>query len=249
MQKILLISAACFAVLTLSAQAEENRDHGHGRATGAQMEAPRGQAVRTNKGHGGNGRSWNANDVSHHREGGRMWRAADTPADNNATRGHNEGNNATRGREPHDNGMRGREPRNNAMRGRSDVNGGVQGTNGRWQGNRANTGWQGNRTGSNAAWRNNRATWSHYHRSWTANRRYHWNRAYVRPAGWHYQRWTLGAVLPALFFAQQYWIGDYAIFALDPPPPGTVWVRYGSDALLVDRYNGEIIQVVYGIFY
>ena len=37
--------------------------------------------------------------------------------------------------------------------------------------------------------------------------------------------------------------------ALDPPPPGTVWVRYGNDALLIDRYSGEVIQVVYGIFY
>jgi Ni/Co efflux regulator RcnB len=98
-------------------------------------------------------------------------------------------------------------------------------------------------------WRNDRVYWRRYHRSWHASRRYHWNGSYVRPAGFYYRSWTLGAFLPAIFFAQQYWIPDYAVFALDPPPPGTVWVRYGDDALLVDRYSGEVIQVVYGIFY
>ena len=34
-----------------------------------------------------------------------------------------------------------------------------------------------------------------------------------------------------------------------PPMPGTVWVRYGDDALLIDRYTGEVIQVAYGIFW
>jgi Ni/Co efflux regulator RcnB len=31
--------------------------------------------------------------------------------------------------------------------------------------------------------------------------------------------------------------------------PGTVWVRYGDDALLIDQYTGEVIQVAYGIFW
>ena len=34
-----------------------------------------------------------------------------------------------------------------------------------------------------------------------------------------------------------------------PPPPDAVWVRYGDDALLIDRYTGEVIQVEYGVFY
>lgn len=33
------------------------------------------------------------------------------------------------------------------------------------------------------------------------------------------------------------------------PPPDAVWVRYGPDALLVDRMTGEIIRVQYGVFY
>ena len=30
---------------------------------------------------------------------------------------------------------------------------------------------------------------------------------------------------------------------------GAVWVRDGDDALLIDRYSGEVIEVEYGIFY
>ena len=33
------------------------------------------------------------------------------------------------------------------------------------------------------------------------------------------------------------------------PPYGYVWVRYGDDALLVDVDTGEILRVVYGVFY
>jgi hypothetical protein len=33
------------------------------------------------------------------------------------------------------------------------------------------------------------------------------------------------------------------------PPYGYEWVCYGDDALLVNVYTGEILQVVYGLFY
>ena len=128
--------------------------------------------------------------------------------------------------------------------GGNNRSGGKPGNN--WSGSYrpgGSAGWHGNN------WRNDRAYWNRYHRSWTATRRHRWTGPYVRPAGWYYRRWSLGAFLPALFFAQQYWISNYALFALDPPPPGTVWVRYGNDALLVDRATGEIIQIVHGIFY
>jgi Ni/Co efflux regulator RcnB len=72
---------------------------------------------------------------------------------------------------------------------------------------------------------------------------------YRRPSGWYYHRWTFGEFLPAFFFTSNYWILDWGNFYLDPPPPGTVWVRVGDDALLIDRYTGEVIEVVYGIFY
>jgi Ni/Co efflux regulator RcnB len=85
-------------------------------------------------------------------------------------------------------------------------------------------------------------------RAFNAPRHYH-HGTYHRPSGWYAHRWTFGEFLPALFFGNNYWINDYSDFDLSDPPPGTVWVRYGDDALLIDRYSGEVIQVEYGIFY
>jgi len=86
-----------------------------------------------------------------------------------------------------------------------------------------------------------------YQHNFTANRHFHAG-GYIRPAGWYYRRWVFGEVLPAVFWSQNYWIGDYYDFGLPPPPPGYVWVRYGDDALLVNQYTGEVLQVEYGLF-
>ena len=73
--------------------------------------------------------------------------------------------------------------------------------------------------------------------------------AYYWPQGYNYRRWEYGETLPYIFFEQNYWLNDYEGYGLEPPPYGCEWVRYGSDALLVDEETGEIIQVVYNIFY
>ena len=93
-----------------------------------------------------------------------------------------------------------------------------------------------------------RPDFSSYHRNFNAAHRFH-APAYRRPQGWYARRWQYGEILPALFWAPQFWLNDFASFDLAPPPPGTVWVRDGSDALLIDRYSGEIIQVDYNVFY
>jgi len=83
----------------------------------------------------------------------------------------------------------------------------------------------------------------------TATQRFHVG-TYVRPSGFYVHRWTFGEFLPAFFFVSStYWILDWGDFFLDAPPPGTIWVRVGDDALLIDEYDGEVIEVVYGIFY
>jgi Ni/Co efflux regulator RcnB len=69
------------------------------------------------------------------------------------------------------------------------------------------------------------------------------------PHGYSYRRWSFGMTLPSIFWANNYWIDDYYDYGLGAPPPGTVWVRYGDDAILIDRYTGEILEVVYGQFY
>lgn len=71
---------------------------------------------------------------------------------------------------------------------------------------------------------------------------------YRAPVGYHYRRWVYGQRLPSLYFARDYWLTDFVTFGLMAPPPGFVWVRFGPDALLIDQFTGEIVQVQYGIF-
>ena len=52
-----------------------------------------------------------------------------------------------------------------------------------------------------------------------------------------------------LFYSQRYWIGDPWQYRLPPAYPGTQWVRYYNDVLLVDVYTGEVIDVIHGFFW
>lgn len=71
---------------------------------------------------------------------------------------------------------------------------------------------------------------------------------YHRPNGWAEHRWVHGEVLPRAYWAPEYVIGDYWLFALEVPPVGYEWVRDDTDALLVNLQTGEILQVEYGVF-
>ncbi len=72
--------------------------------------------------------------------------------------------------------------------------------------------------------------------------------AYRAPEGYARRHWGYGERLPSAYFARNYWIMDYSLYALLAPPEGLVWVRVGDDVMLIDRYTGEIIQVDYGYF-
>ena len=72
--------------------------------------------------------------------------------------------------------------------------------------------------------------------------------AYRRPAGWVARRWAYGQVLPRAYWAPQFILADYWLFALEVPPAGYEWVRDDSDALLISTDTGEILQVEYGVF-
>lgn len=53
--------------------------------------------------------------------------------------------------------------------------------------------------------------------------------------------------MPA-YFGESYWI-DPAMYGLPYPPPGAQWVRYWNDAVLVDMYSGEVIDVIRDFFW
>jgi Ni/Co efflux regulator RcnB len=93
-----------------------------------------------------------------------------------------------------------------------------------------------------------RPDFNRFHRNFNAPRHFRVG-VYNRPRGWYAHHWVFGEVLPSLFWTSNYWINDYMAYDLEPPPPGTVWVRDGEDALLIDRFSGEIIEVAYNVFY
>jgi Ni/Co efflux regulator RcnB len=78
----------------------------------------------------------------------------------------------------------------------------------------------------------------HQFRGW----RYDW------PHGYSYRLLAIGAILPAAFLIDEYYINNYADYQLDAPPPGYHWTRYGSDILLVNSDTGEISQNIQGAF-
>jgi Ni/Co efflux regulator RcnB len=71
---------------------------------------------------------------------------------------------------------------------------------------------------------------------------------YHRPEGWTEHRWVYGEVLPRPYWAAEYLIADYWLFALEVPPVGYEWVRDSNDAILVNISTGQVLQVEYGVF-
>jgi Ni/Co efflux regulator RcnB len=86
-----------------------------------------------------------------------------------------------------------------------------------------------------------------YQHNYQAARSYHIG-PYRPPHGWVNRHWGYGEVLPRAFWAPQYLVTDYWLFALEVPPAGYEWVRYGNDALLIDINSGEVLQAEYGVF-
>ncbi|WP_067732744.1 RcnB family protein [Novosphingobium naphthalenivorans] len=87
-----------------------------------------------------------------------------------------------------------------------------------------------------------------YRQAYRAQERYR-IRPYVRPRGWYLNDWVIGEILPSLFWTRNYWLADYWRYSLPIPPAGCIWVRYNHDALLIDQRTGEVIGVIYDIFY
>jgi Nickel/cobalt transporter regulator len=169
-------------------------------------------------------------------------RAGSSDADR---RGWQGDDNRDRGRDrDHDERWRG----NNGWRG--DTN------NGRGYAWGNNNGWRGNSGGYNNGWR----AWDHD--SWRRDYRYDWrdwrNRHrstfslgyYASPwRDYSYSRLSIGVVIGAPFYSERYWIADPWSYRLPEAWGPYRWVRYYDDALLVDIYSGEVVDVVYDIFY
>jgi len=97
--------------------------------------------------------------------------------------------------------------------------------------------------------------------SWRNNDRYDWHNHrrhhrslfhlgfYFDPFGWGYQPYQIGWRLWPSYYSSRYWINDPWQYRLPYAPPGTQWVRYYDDAVLVDTWSGQVVDVIYNFFW
>jgi len=97
--------------------------------------------------------------------------------------------------------------------------------------------------------------------NWRYNDRYDWRRwrdrhrssfhigIYYDPFGWNYRPYQIGWRLWPSYYSSRYWINDPWQYRLPYAPPGYVWVRYWDDAILVDRWSGEVVDVIHNFFW
>jgi hypothetical protein len=96
--------------------------------------------------------------------------------------------------------------------------------------------------------------------NWRNDRRYNWQERrhrhrslfrlglYFDPFGWGYQRYSIGWRLWPSYYSSNYWFNPVQ-YGLPYAPPGYQWVRYYDDALLVDTWSGQVVDVIYNFFW
>ncbi|WP_254049772.1 RcnB family protein [Novosphingobium sp. TH158] len=130
--------------------------------------------------------------------------------------------------------------------------------------------WTDRNSGSNDRWRNHNNTqrWGYsgdyrrWNRDWRRDNRYNWyswrnsNRdvfrwGYYNPPyrNYSYRRLSVGFFLDSLFFGSNYWINDPWQYRLPDAYGPYRWIRYYDDALLVDIYSGEVVDVIHNFFW
>ncbi len=97
--------------------------------------------------------------------------------------------------------------------------------------------------------------------NWRGNSRYDWRRYrdrnsslfrlgfYQDPFGWRYRRWSTGSYLYPSYYGSQYWLEDPWHYRLPPAYGPYRWVRYWNDALLVNVYTGQVVDVIHTFFW
>ena len=97
------------------------------------------------------------------------------------------------------------------------------------------------------SWRNNKKyNWSDWRRRnwWLFNLGF-----YYDPFGWRYQPYSIGWRMWPSYYSSRYWLHDPWQYRLPYAPPGYRWVRYWDDAILVDTWTGEVVDVIYNFFW
>ena len=100
-----------------------------------------------------------------------------------------------------------------------------------------------------------------WRRDWRSDRRYDWrdhrrrHRSlfhfgfYFDPFGWSYRPYSIGWRLWPSYYRSSYWLQDPWSYRLPYAPPGYRWIRYYDDALLVDTWDGTVVDVIRDFFW
>lgn len=100
--------------------------------------------------------------------------------------------------------------------------------------------------------------WSNH---WRNDRRYDWHNwrnrhrslfrlgFYYDPFGWGYQRHAIGWRMWPSYYGNSFWLNDPWQYRLPYAPPGYRWIRYYDDAILVDTWSGQVVDVIYSFFW
>ncbi len=112
-----------------------------------------------------------------------------------------------------------------------------------------------------AAVRSSRYSGRHWDGNWRNDRRHDWRRHrdrhrslfrfgfYYDPFGWSYRPYSIGWRLWPSYYQSRYWLSDPGMYRLPYAPPGYRWIRYYDDALLVDTWDGTVVDVIYNFFW
>jgi hypothetical protein len=99
-----------------------------------------------------------------------------------------------------------------------------------------------------------RTDWRKDHRynwhDWRRRHRSHFHLGlYYDPYGWDYFRYGVGWRLWPSYYRSSYWLNDPWQYRLPPAYGPYRWVRYHYDAVLVNIYTGEVVDIVYNFFW
>lgn len=101
----------------------------------------------------------------------------------------------------------------------------------------------------------------HWRGDWRSDRRYDWRNHRLRyrhlfnfgfyrdPFGWGYQPFSIGWRLWPSYYHSRYWLSDPWQYRLPYAPPGYRWIRYYDDAILVDTWDGQVVDVIRNFFW
>ena len=107
-------------------------------------------------------------------------------------------------------------------------------------------------------WRDSNHRWRG---DWRSDRRYDWRNHrrrysslfnfgfYRDPFGWGYQPFSIGWRMWPSYYSRSYWLNDPWQYRLPYAPPGYRWIRYYDDAILVDTWDGQVVDVIRSFFW